>query len=456
MTADAPVHGDADVAVRRELGRQFAVERLLHRGPLEAVYLARDAATRAALALTVIPRPPLPDRSSAQRFRRQSVLAARLDHPHILRVRGYGESPSFLWYSTDRYTGGPLQTGGAPMAVHECLRTVQQIASALDYACERGITHGDLRPANVLLDAQGWGRVAGFGTFCALGGVSALAALQWPPGVLDYLAPEQLVSGGPVGPAADQYALAVLTYECLAGKLPFDGAPIEDLMAGGRRTEAPDIRVVRPDVPPPVAAAVRRAMSDSPTQRFPGVRDFAAALVGSPAPRVLLPDEGDPDDDDALPPNPRRRRPWIVWVVSAALVVAAGVPWLAPTTPFPAQGAAKQDPAPLPPSPPAPAADLRSIPSVVPAEPPAPAQPEARPAPAPPPGNLVVNAMPWAELWVDGRSVGNTPIVSLRVSAGEHRLRLVRDGFEPYEQVVSVAPGETLRVTGIVLQEVQP
>jgi hypothetical protein len=72
------------------------------------------------------------------------------------------------------------------------------------------------------------------------------------------------------------------------------------------------------------------------------------------------------------------------------------------------------------------------------------------------PGRLVVGATPWAQLYVDGRFIGNTPVVDLPVAAGTHTLRLVRAGFEPEERVVSVAPGETLRVTRIRLREARP
>lgn len=454
---DTSVHGDPDAAVRREFGRQFAVDRLLHRGPLSAVYLARDAETGKLVALKTIPRLPFLDAGSAERFHRQAVLAARLDYPHVVPVRRHGASPSFLWYSMDYCPGGSLRPdGAAPMSVPECVRAVQQIASALDYAHRRRITHGDLRPGNVLLDESGWARVADFGMLRALGGLGALEAVEWPPGALDYVAPEQLVRGRAIGPACDQYALAVLTYECLAGKPPFGATSVEDLAARRRAAPPPDLSAVRRDVPPHLADAVRRAMSGRPAERYASVLDFCAVLSGPDAPRVLWPDAGEPDDDEAPPPVPRHRRRhrWLAGAAAALLVFGAGIAWLVLTTPPPPPAAAGPEPAPYqPPAPEMPRAaepePSRSAAGAV-----APDRPAVRPAPAP--GRLVVSSMPWAELSVDGRPVGNTPVVDLPVPAGEHRLRLTRDGFEPHEQVVVVATGETLRLTGIVLREVQP
>jgi serine/threonine-protein kinase len=140
-------------------------------------------------------------------------------------------------------------------------------------------------------------------------------------------------------------------------------------------------------------------------------------------------------------------------VAGGAGLMKFGVSWLVSDRPAPSPDSV----APLAIALPAPA--LSPSPATVqvskPAPRPAPAAAPAAPAPVAM-GRLVVNATPWAELYVDGRSVGNTPVVDLPLKAGTHQLRLVRDGFEPELRTVVVTRGQTLRVTGIQLRESQP
>src|SRR5262245_15864932 len=107
MIAQAQLHPDPDAAVQRELGHLFADLRPLYHGRLASVYLARDVKSRATVALKTILRLRFLAPGNASRFRRQTVAAARLDHPNIVSVHRHGVSPSFLWYSMDYCPGGP-------------------------------------------------------------------------------------------------------------------------------------------------------------------------------------------------------------------------------------------------------------------------------------------------------------------------------------------------------------
>lgn len=472
MMAEAQLHPDPDAAVQRELGHLFAELRPLCHGRLASVYLARDVKSRATVALKTILRVRFLAPGNAARFRRQAVAAARLDHPHIVSVHRHGVSPSFLWYSMDYCSGGAVSTG-QPMTVIECIRAVQQIASALDYAHRCGAVHADLRPCNVLLDESGRVRVSDFGILRSLGGVAALETVQCPPGALDYIAPEQLVKDGMAGPAADQYALGVLGYEFLAGRPVFGATSAEDLAARRRAGPPPDVTALRIDVPSRLAEAVRRALSDAPGDRFTSIAEFAAAVTGPAVPMVLWPEEGTPDDEDAdddlapppSVPQPRRRLWRIMGVASALLLVAAGSLWFALATSTaspPLTESVVVSPVPVS-TPEPPSLDVERAPPAA-ADPAAdrftdrptdrPADPHPPTAPPPlSPARVVVSSVPWAELYVDGRLVGNTPVVDLRLPPGRHQLRLQRVGFRSHEEVVNLAPGQTLRVTAIVLQQ---
>jgi len=453
MIEEARLHPDPDAAVQRELGHLFGVIRALHHGRFASVYLARDVESRATVALKTIVRLRFLEPGNAARFRRQAAAAARLDHPHIVSVQRHGVSPSFLWYSMDYCPGGALSTV-QPMAVIECVTAVQHIANALDYAHRSGTVHADLRPSNVLRDESGLIRVSDFGILSALGGVAALKTVPYPPGALDYIAPEQLVKDGVPGSAADQYALGVLTYEYLAALPVFGATSAEDLVARRRIGSLPDVTAFRPDVPSPMAGAVRRALSEAPGDRFASVAEFAAALTGPTGPVVLWPSDDDdaPSDDDAQRPalRPRGRHWSIMGVVSALFLVAAASLWFAfSTTSRLPTGTPVIGPVPVAP-PEQPSSDVTRAPA--PRAPAAAAGP--RPGPRPlPSAQVVVSSVPWAELYVDGRLLGNTPVVGLRLPPGRHRLRLVQLGFQPHEEVVNLAPGQTLKLTRIVLQQ---
>src|SRR5947207_2107388 len=451
MIEEARLHPDPDAAVQRELGHFFGVIRALYHGRFASVYLARDVESRATVALKTIVRLRFLEPGNAARFRRQAAAAARLDHPHIVSVQRHGVSPSFLWYSMDYCPGGALSTV-QPMAVIECVTAVQHIANALDYAHRSGTVHADLRPSNVLRDESGLIRVSDFGILSALGGVAAVKTVQYPPGALDYIAPEQLVKDGAPGSTADQYALGVLTYEYLAGLPVFGATSAEDLVARRRMGALPDVTAFRPDVPSPMAGAVRRALSEAPGDRFASVAEFAAALTGPTGPVVLWPAEATSDDDDAPSPvlRPRGRHWSIMGVVSALFLVAAASLWFAfSTTSRLPTGRPVIGPVPVAP-PEQPSSDVTRAPA--PRAPAAAAGP--RPSPRPlPSAQVVVSSVPWAELYVDGRLGGNTPVVGLRLPPGRHRLRLVQLGFQPHEEVVNLAPGQTLKLTRIVLQQ---
>lgn len=507
---ETPVHSDPDAGVRHELEHQFRIEAPLHRGPLSVVYLARDAETDALVALKVIPRLPFLDAGLPERFQREAALAALLDHPHIVPVFRYGTTAALVWCSMELSNGRALgavlrASEGKPMELRTCLRIVQQVASGLDYAHRRGVAHGNVKASNILVDEGGWAQLMDFGMLRAVGGVPALRAAAWPAGALDYLAPDYFAPRSLVGPSTDQYALAVLVYECLSGRPPFLATSVDDLVQRHHAAPPPILSALRPDVSLHVADAVSRAMSKLPQARFANILDFTAVLSGpagptpltSPPPRqksppapVPPPAAAGPQRPSPSPGAPRRTAPprtstapvlyveeegggrqgpdpahpllplkgrHRAYAVGALLLtIGIGVTWWITTTPA-AEPESVQwerlEPLPL------------SPPPLSPALPPTtgqPSQPVARPPAAsapskpPPSGVLVVNATPWAELYVDGRLVGNTPVVDLPLPAGPHQLRLVRDGFEPYERRVVVAAGQTLRITNIVLQETKP
>jgi len=447
----AAARDELDMAVAQELGDRYQVERRERCGPLSCVYRARDVAAGQVVALKVLPHAWRQERAS-EGFEAAMAAWATLDHAHIIPVRGFGRTSQLLWYAMPHIDGRSLDDvlrNGGPLEPRTCLRLVEQLAAALHYAHGRGVTHGNVKPANVMVASAGLALLSDFALARALeAGVPHDAAASRSR-LAHYVTPEER-HARQLGPAADQYGLAVLALECL---------------------EAAASPGPRPPVPRGVREALTRALSPDPQDRYATVLDLVAALAAGAAPEPasvsppaapLAPPPVAPPVlwDDGYEPGGPRARILRRLALGAALVIAlaaAGLIGFRLASPPPEVATIVADPpqpvAPVPPRDTAAAVveRLAPRPPVQRATPTAP-----RPAPRRPAvvgvGRLFVGATPWGELHIDGRVVGHTPIVALPIEAGWHQVRVVRDGFAPFEQRVHVAPGEDVRLTSIVLQ----
>jgi eukaryotic-like serine/threonine-protein kinase len=516
VAVQAPQDESVDGLAHEELAALFRLDNLLGNGVDSAVYAARERGSSRHIVIKVMPRPAEGRAAADDRFRRAVESVAVLEHPHIVPVFGHGWTEHLYWYTSERVTGRSLRdflASRPPLDLKGCQRLVSQVAGALDYAHRRGVVHGALKPENVLVGAEGWVHVTDLLVRRALeqptfparpprqsggdGGVAAPSAPRIERSA--YVAPE-VVEDGLLTSFSDQYALAVLVTECLVG-----GAGPERGEPG--MAPAGSLAAARPDLPPHVAHAVRRALSARPVDRFPGVLDFVAALeayapslpdarpTGQSTSGVLLQTDWEPPDD------PLRRRV-VVGVIAVAVIVVL-VLGLRPVVtrllggsgdrPIPAYdieptldstarsaGPGRRDgPPPVreprrgpgtvaPPGTAVPGADPARVTTqrVPPGTTPGSTTPSATtPGAATPPGtpavpaagadagHLFVNATPWGQLFVDGQLVGNTPKASLGVTPGRHTIRVVREGFAPFERTIQVAPGQTVRLTDIVLAE---
>ena len=467
-----------DAAAREDLRGLFELETVHRRGPRSLVCVARDLEYDQPVALKVMPRAPDVGSAVETAFHEAAAVVAALEHPHVVPLYSAGATDRFFWCSMQYVEGRSLAEqlrSSAPMELSACLCLVEQIAAALDAAHGLGVVHADLTPANVLVDAAGDAHVTDFWVPWVLERLGALAGTGNVVREAAYRAPEMSPARDP-GPLADQYALAVLVYQCLSGKVPVLENPLKAIAQG--RPAQPPARLAdsQPGVPPHVSQAVERALAPAPGARFPDVLDFVSALQApAPAParglaertRVLVP-EDDPTDPDSQPRQGSRWR-WVpAGVVTLVVLGAVAAPWLLSSgsardqsidsgtyTPAPTDSVAfPASPLPLPDSV-APAPRARVV-----GTPPATAPPARRSA-VPrarllPDGRLFINAMPWGQVYVDGELIGNTPRADVPVVPGAHQLRVARDGFQSFEIAIRIAPGQELRITDIVLQEIKP
>jgi serine/threonine-protein kinase len=271
------------------LGERYTLERELARGGMSVVYRAHDRRHDRPVALKVLHGRLLTSPEHAERFLREIRFAAQLTHPHILPLYDSGEisgpgNRRMLYYVMPFVPGGSLRDrlrAEAPLPVDQALRLIRAVGNALDYAHRRQVVHRDIKPENILLH-EGEPLVADFGVARALCDAQDAVTVTEPGvavGTPAYMSPEQ-ASGEPLVDArSDQYALACVLYELLAGQPPFAGTGNRSTMAR-HVTEAPrPVRALRPEVPAAVESAVLRALAKEPADRFPTVGEFCEALV---------------------------------------------------------------------------------------------------------------------------------------------------------------------------------
>jgi serine/threonine protein kinase len=312
----------------------FRLTSILGTGSTCVVYLGRhvgDPQVSAAIKVLTYPAGPgVADRATfRQRFLREARAASKLAHPHILQVTAFGEVDDLTYMIMPVVTGGTLaahlERMHAPLPFAQIRAYLDQLASALDYAHQRGIVHRDVKPSNVLMDEQGRLYLTDFGIAllfdAGIAGLTndRLAALTRTGQVLGtpyYMAPEQ-ITGDTVGPAADIYALGVMLYQMVTGQIPFRGESLLAVALQHVQEEPRPPALLRLDLPPEAEAVIVRALAKRPGDRFTSAGALAQAFaLGLPA---ALATTSDPNETHA--------------VSSAAASELAAAPWAGPTTP---------------------------------------------------------------------------------------------------------------------------
>ena len=262
------------------LSDRYRLERELGRGGMATVYLAEDLKHHRKVAVKVL-HPELTAVLGAERFLREIEIAARLDHPHILPLYDSGEAAGFLFYVMPYVEGESLRDRlerEKQLPLEDALQIAREVADALAYAHRQDIVHRDIKPENIMLGG-GHARVTDFGIARAMSaaGTARLTQTGLAIGTPVYMSPEQAAGTSDIDGRSDLYSLACVLYEMLAGHPPFTGS-VESIVRQHLIVDAPAITTLRPAVPPSVAAALARALSKTPADRFSPVGNFAEAL----------------------------------------------------------------------------------------------------------------------------------------------------------------------------------
>lgn len=424
---------DLEQRVRAELEGQFAIEREIGRGGMGAVYLATETRLGRRVAIKVLPPSFAFGVLAVERFLREARTAATLDHPHVIPIYRVSDAGNLHWYAMKYLEGeslGDLLDREGRLPIARVANIVSQVAEALDYAHRNGVVHRDIKPGNVMIGSNGWVTVTDFGIAKAAGSVSITGSGSMV-GTPHYMSPEQC-AGTELGPAADQYSLAVLAFQMVSGALPFSGESAVDVIKKHCFDQPPLLSQAFPDASPSLVAVVNRGLAKAREDRFPTVREFADAFArAARGEAVDLPNRSIPDPT---------RRPWLLGTAVVILAAVAFVVWRLTS------GDAR---VPLPPVRPDTPVQLATRPDSTPltvAARPTPRRDSTKTTVAPVEiGFITVGSRPLAAMTINGKAAPSNPITNYQVAAGTVRLHFeLTDslGRWAYDTTIAVAPRE--------------
>ena len=277
---------DLRARLERALGAGYVIERELGGGGMSRTYLATEEMLRRHVVIKVLA-PELLAGISVERFRREVLMAAKLQHPHVVPVLTTGETEGLPWFTMPYVEGDSLRRRleKGPVGIGEAVSILRDVARALAYAHSHGIVHRDIKPDNVLLSA-GSATVTDFGIAKAIsmarttdsGGNMALTQAGTSIGTPAYMAPEQALGDPDTDHRADLYAFGAMAYEVLSGQTPFTATNPARMLAAHLGEAPRDIRTLRPDIPPPLADLVMLCLAKDPAGRPQQAADLVRVL----------------------------------------------------------------------------------------------------------------------------------------------------------------------------------
>ena len=277
-------HGSADpvttfdTLINMLFDGRYRIVRKLGSGGMADVYLAEDEELGRRIAIKILNDRHANDESFVERFRREAKNAAGLSHPNIVSIYDRGEAEGTYYIAMEYLDGRSLKelvVARGPLPIPDAIDATRQVLAALRFAHRKGVVHRDIKPHNVMADADGRLKVTDFGI--ARAGVSQMTEAGSIIGTAQYLSPEQ-ARGAPVDQRSDLYSVGVVLYEMLTGTTPFSGeSPVEIAMKHLSDPPRPP-SVERPDIPPDLDMIVLRALAKNPDDRFQTAEEMDAEL----------------------------------------------------------------------------------------------------------------------------------------------------------------------------------
>ena len=270
------------VLLQEDLGSDYEVLGELGQGGFAVVYLVADRTQHRNLAIKVMRQELILSKSIVQRFRHEISYASKLRHPNIVPVTFSVERVDLVYYAMPRVRGTPLnkhfkQTGA--LQTEETQQILRQLAAALAYAHEHDVVHRDVKPSNAILGYDGLVQILDFGVAKGLTSdrrnLTASGELIGSP---EYMSPEQAAGSADIDHRTDIYSLGVVGFEMLAGKPPFVGSTVTEVLYKHMTEPPPDLQRLRPEAPDFLVCAVNKCLNKVPAERWGSMRDALKAL----------------------------------------------------------------------------------------------------------------------------------------------------------------------------------
>ena len=271
-----------DTWIGQQLG-PYELQSKLGAGGMGVVYRAVHRRLGQARAIKVLPTVFAHDEMFLQRFEREARLASELRHPNIVMIFDIAEENGVNYIVMELLDGRSLHEvirEDGPLPLERAIGLLGQLADALDFAHQRGVVHRDIKPGNALVGANDHVTLVDFGIARAAEG-TRLTEANTRIGTAEYMAPETITEGES-GSGTDLYALGVIAYEMLTGRVPFTGVNSQTIMYAQIHTPPPSPRSLRTDLPPSIEQVVLRQLDKDPTHRYPTGQAFVRALYDAP------------------------------------------------------------------------------------------------------------------------------------------------------------------------------
>jgi serine/threonine-protein kinase len=269
---------------------RYAVSREIGRGGMSRVYLAWDRQASRQVAIKLLLQGPHTSLADRERFRREALIAARLEHPHIVPchefVCGDGLALAVMRFVPGDSLADALARGRR-FEPSEVVTLVAPIADALAHAHRGGVVHRDVKPANILLHGDdGWPFLTDFGIATLRTSEQSRSESAKAFGTPEFMSPEQAAGAWDADHRSDLYSLGLVAYLLLAGRLPFRGTSPLALVAQRVALEPPSLATVAPHVPPRLARVVDRCLEREPRRRWRDAATLRRALLDALRPRT--------------------------------------------------------------------------------------------------------------------------------------------------------------------------
>jgi hypothetical protein len=447
---------------------RYRVEEFLSKGGMGAVYRGADLSLSRPVAIKFLDARFLSDSSLVQRFQREALSAARLDHPNIIPIYSAGEHEGHAYMVmkfVDGATVSRLISERGQLSVRDTVAIVIQVCDGLAHMHRRGFVHRDIKPSNVMVDENGHAFVLDFGI--SRHETSNLTRTGLTTGTPDYMSPEQARESKSADGRSDIYSLGVMTFEMLAGRRPFLAESAFDLLMKHALERPPRLTDLA-GLPPEIDDVLARALEKDPERRYESAKELRLALLErvlpaagdltageraqallhkAPRPEVPLARPAVSSGDGTIPPasgvpttaadlRRARQRAWKIAIpvtmILTAVLIAIFATWGGPERVAPPAPAALPVPPPVaPPTPPrSEPVQRRDPPPAVPAQ-----------------GSLRIASLPaGARVRVDGHEVGVTPLLPLKVDVGSHEVTVEKSGHAPKRSTVQVEAGKAVPV----------